>query len=92
MSDVKCPYCAADVEINHDDGYGYEEDETHQQKCPYCKKTFIYTTAFHFSYGVSKADCLNGAPHEWKDVPGCRCDAWKVVRCPTCQWERRVVL
>ena len=28
MYDVECPYCGAEIEINHDDGYGYEEDET----------------------------------------------------------------
>jgi len=31
MSDVECPYCGADVEINHDDGYGYTEDCLHEQ-------------------------------------------------------------
>ena len=25
-SDVECPYCGAEQEINHDDGYGYDEN------------------------------------------------------------------
>lgn len=25
MSDVKCPYCGNEQEINHDDGYGCED-------------------------------------------------------------------
>ena len=66
MSDVECPYCGLGQDINHDDGYGYEEDETHQQQCPRCKKTFTYKTCISTSYQVEKADCLNGFAHLWK--------------------------
>ena len=66
MSDVNCPYCGQEVEINHDDGYGYAEDETYQQDCDKCDKTFVYTTAILFIHEASKADCLNGGEHEWK--------------------------
>ena len=38
--DVYCPYCGAEQEINHDDGYGYEEDRRYQQQCGECEKTF----------------------------------------------------
>jgi hypothetical protein len=34
--DTNCPYCDADIEINHDDGYGYEEDRKHEQQCNNC--------------------------------------------------------
>lgn len=64
--DTNCPYCGADVEINHDDGYGYSEDDLHQQECGDCGKTFAYTTAIHFSYRARKADCLNGAKHRYE--------------------------
>lgn len=64
--DTNCPYCGADVEINHDDGYGYSEDDLHQQECGDCGKTFTYTTAIHFSYRARKADCLNGAEHQYQ--------------------------
>ena len=30
MSDEKCPYCGHEIEICHDDGYGYEEGVKHQ--------------------------------------------------------------
>lgn len=66
MNDCNCPYCDAEIEINHDDGYGYSEDEVHQQQCSDCGKTFTYTTSISFSYDTEKADCLNGAPHNWK--------------------------
>ena len=29
-------------DINHDDGYGYEEDVTHEQECSNCEKTFVF--------------------------------------------------
>ena len=33
MKDVDCPYCKAEQDINHDDGYGYEEDGMYEQEC-----------------------------------------------------------
>lgn len=65
MSDVECPYCGCGQEINHDDGYGYDEDELHQQECDSCSKVFTYTTAVLHLYEASKAPCLNGGNHEW---------------------------
>lgn len=66
MSDTQCPYCGALQEINHDDGYGYEEDETYQQECGSCSKTFIYTTSVSYFYDANKADCLNGGQHNYQ--------------------------
>lgn len=63
---VNCPYCEAEQEINHDDGYGYEEDQIHEQQCVACEKYFTYCTYISFSYDVAKADCLNGSPHKYK--------------------------
>lgn len=63
---VKCPYCGAEQFINHDDGYGYEEDTVHTQECPVCEKTFRYLTHISFSYDVDKCDCLNDGQHDWK--------------------------
>ena len=80
MSDVNCPYCGTDQEINHDDGYGYEEDKDHEQECVKCDKTFRFVTSVMFSYTPL---CDEGVmPHDWEvweDHPtmeGCtRCDA-----------------
>jgi hypothetical protein len=44
MSDINCTHCKEEQEINHDDGYGYEEGETHKQYCHNCKEYFFYTT------------------------------------------------
>jgi uncharacterized Zn-finger protein len=69
MYDVECPYCGKDLEIDHDDGYGYEEGETYQQVCKYCEKTFVYTTSISFDYDVDQAECLNGGEHKWEKTP-----------------------
>jgi uncharacterized Zn-finger protein len=70
MSDVQCPYCDKNLEINHDDGYGYEEGTTHNQECRYCGKTFVYTTSISFDYTVKQAACLNEGKHDLQDIHG----------------------
>jgi hypothetical protein len=60
-----CPYCDAEVEINHDDGYGYEEGDIHQQECGNCGKNFIYLTTIRINHELHQADCLNGAEHNY---------------------------
>jgi len=85
--DVACPYCGTYQEINHDDGYGYEEDGNHEQQCYNCEKNFIFTTAIIYHYEGYKADCLNGDEHLYKPVPTApRCYA--KMRCEMCGIER----
>lgn len=67
--DIECPYCGTWQDINHDDGYGYEEDTAHNQCCENCDKTFVYFTSISFNYDSQKADCLNGSEHEYE--PSC---------------------
>lgn len=89
INDVECPYCGAGQEINHDDGYGYEEGEIFNQECGSCGKTFAYTTSISFYYKASKADCLNGGEHDFKPVvhfPRYWPD-W--ARCSDCGYEER---
>lgn len=64
--DINCPYCQAEQNINHDDDYGYQEEEVHQQECNNCLKNFIFTTSIIYSYYPEKADYLNGSPHDYK--------------------------
>jgi hypothetical protein len=64
--DTNCPYCDAVVEINHDDGYGHQENSKHIQECCECGKTFTFTTSIIFHYEVEKADCLNGGEHDYQ--------------------------
>ena len=64
--DIECPYCGAEQEINHDDGYGYEEDTAFEQECGSCEKTFAFTASIIFMHEAKKADCLNGGEHKYK--------------------------
>lgn len=88
--DVECPYCEEWQEIDHDDGYGYDESCVYEQQCADCKKNFAFTTSISFYYDAEQADCLNGAEHNWQELskymmkyyPGSR-------RCQDCDKEER---
>lgn len=64
--DINCPYCDAEQDICHDDGFGYSEGVKHQMQCDFCKKYFVFETSISFDYDPSPADCLNGGEHDWK--------------------------
>lgn len=66
---VKCPYCNKSQKINHDDGYGYEEDRIHQQECDSCDKTFIYTTSIVFYYDVDVSSLSDSQLKDMSHVP-----------------------
>ncbi|PCI04590.1 MAG: hypothetical protein COB78_09870 [Hyphomicrobiales bacterium] len=88
MSDVNCPYCGYGNQINHDDGFGYREDEKHQQECSDCEKTFVFTTSISYHYEPEKAICLNGGDHEFEPTFTFPIEHTK-MECELC-WERRV--
>lgn len=66
IADIECPYCEMWQDINHDDGYGYEEDIKHQQECQFCNKTFVFETFISYHYEAVKADCLNDVEHNYE--------------------------
>jgi len=68
--DVKCPYCGVGQEINHDDGYGYEENEYHEQTCGDCGKTFVFQTSIIYYYEAYVAPCKNGESHKLLPICG----------------------
>lgn len=71
MSDLECPYCNAELEVCHDDGFGYDEGKAHEMECYECEKVFTFQTCISYDYEPSKADCLNGAPHvltDWRKL------------------------
>lgn len=89
--DVKCPYCEKWQEINHDDGYGYEEDRVYEQECEDCEKTFIYTTSISFYYEAEKAPCKNGEDHDWQKISGYPREVFENKRrCSYCDEETKV--
>ncbi len=87
MNDVECPYCSYTQEICHDDGYGVEEDELHQQECEVCDKRFVYLTYFSLNYKVQKADCLNGEEHVYEKTITFPPEASR-LECTTCGDEK----
>jgi hypothetical protein len=89
MSDLKCPYCDADCEVCHDDGFGYAEDAKHEMSCHACEKNFTFETFISFAYEAKQADCLNGGEHKLNPVihvPRVYPD-W--VRCRDCEYQHR---
>ena len=67
-SDVICPYCDADIEICHDDGFGYDEGVLHEYECPECEKSFVFETSISIDHYAHPADCLNTEEdiHKWE--------------------------
>ncbi len=81
--DIECPYCGEDQEINHDDGYGYDEGVLHNQQCGNCDKYFVFKTSISYYYEASKADCLNDSEHKFEPTstyPKC-CTRLECVDC-----------
>lgn len=67
--DVNCPYCNYPQDIDHEDGYGLEEDMYYRQACCSCSKTFLFSTSVVLHYKVDRADCLNDGKHQWEPIP-----------------------
>lgn len=90
--DVECPYCGEGQEICHDDGYGYKEDELHQQECHNCEKTFGYRTSISFSYEAEKVACFNGEKCNFIESHRHTVDNGQTVvfsRCTECDTEKQ---
>ncbi len=87
-SDINCPYCDKGLDINHDDGYGYEEDVLHQQYCSECSKYFTFNTSISYSYEAFKADCLNGQEHQYKPTNTYPKECTK-MECSMCEDSRQ---
>lgn len=68
MFDIECPYCGKELDIDHDGGYGYAEDQIHRQECLHCEKYFVYTTQVSFNYNAKRAECLNDGNHKFEKI------------------------
>lgn len=65
MSDLQCPYCEESLSDPDD---CYEEDEVYEHQCRNCEKHFAFSLSYSRYYDAWKADCLNGAEHDWKEI------------------------
>lgn len=87
MHDANCPYCNAEVDIDHDDGIGLNDDEQHEQYCSECDKYFMCTTSIIYLYETKKADCLNGSKHDFQPTTTYP-KHFTQMRCSMCCEER----
>jgi Zn finger protein HypA/HybF involved in hydrogenase expression len=87
--DLECPYCEKELDINHDDGFGYEEGIKHQIECPHCEKSFVFQTSISFYYEPEKADCLNGNKHNYQ-LTHTAPKEFSKMRCSMCDDEREL--
>ena len=87
--DINCPYCDAELNINHDDGFGYEQDITHEMECDECDKRFVFTTSIIYYYEAKKADCLNGEDHKY-ELTYTHPKEFSKMRCEYCDDEREL--
>jgi len=67
--DTECPYCGEGVNIDHDDGYGYEEDGTFEQECNKCYRTFNFSTSISYHYETEIILCLYEREHKFISKP-----------------------
>ena len=83
MSDVACPYCKTEQEINHDDGYGYVDGEDYEQHCRNCDKYFIFTTSLSISYTVQCQEddhIMEPFGDKWPNMYDCiNCDHFEKI-------------
>lgn len=86
--DAECPYCNNGIEINHDDGYGYEEGVIYQQRCSNCDKRFVYSTNIRYTHETEIAPCLNGEPHKY-ELTDTYPKRFSKMRCTCCDDERQ---
>lgn len=63
-----CPYCEADLGDYIDDCH--EPDDQYEYQCSKCNKNFVFTICYCPSFDSEKADCLNGAEHDYKKMIG----------------------
>jgi len=87
MHEVECPYCEKEIEICHDDGFGYEEDQKHEYQCPECEKNFVFWTTISISNSAEKADCLNDGFHNYEKTKTYPPEFAK-MRCIMCGHEK----
>lgn len=87
MKDIECPYCGFEQDVCHDDGFGFREDTAHEVECHKCEKNYVFYTSISYDYSTSKADCLNGSPHNVKVI-----DNINMVSesCRDCDYEKRI--
>lgn len=84
--DLECPYCEEGLDVDYGDDI-YDEDVNHQMSCSKCDKSFVFTTSVMYYHSAEKADCLNGADHDF-NVTATFPKFLSRMRCTMCGEER----
>ena len=86
MTNHECPYCEAPQEYCNDEGFG--QDDTWDEECTECGKLYRLQGWYEEEYSAEKADCLNGEPHDFKQIVGYPKE-WFIgkFRCSACDKE-----
>ncbi len=79
-----CPYCKTGMD---DPDECYEDGVTYEHECPSCEKYFVFTVEYTRTYSAGKADCLNGADHDYKKTRTIPAE-FAVMRCKMCGHEK----
>lgn len=66
-TEVTCPYCEKEFDVDTDDGRHYNQNESEEEECPNCGKTVIISSSCTWYREASEADCLNDAPHPYSE-------------------------
>lgn len=77
---IECPYCENEQD---DPEECFGDGDEQEVECWECEKHFIVRTAISVDFEPRKADCLNGAPHDYqlaKTFPA----EFAEMRCVTC--------
>lgn len=89
MSDLECPYCGYEQDLDYEGGYGTAEDKLYEHQCESCEKNFVFTTGIILTHTSLTADCLNGGQHKMKPVVHAPKIFPDWVRCEDCNQEIR---
>jgi hypothetical protein len=84
--ELYCPYCETGMD---DPDECYEQDVTYEHECPHCEKNFVFTVEYTRTYSADKADCLNGAEHDYKKTATFP-EEFAVMRCKMCSHEKPI--
>lgn len=85
MEELTCPYCEEITKVEMD--FAFKEDFLYEHECSNCEKMFVFNISVSYNFWEEKADCLNGAEHDFQKiftVP----KAFTRMRCSMCGTER----
>lgn len=66
-TEVTCPYCKEEFDVDTDEGYHYKDGESQEDTCPYCEKKLMIYSSCSWYREAQAADCLNTGEHQWPE-------------------------